>query len=214
MPFNTTAKNVMLDALDESATQITHVGAHTLTDPGTGTNANSGEVIGGSYARVAATWAAAASEQKSNSGVLTIEIPAGTTVGFITGWNASSGNTNNYRGYWPVNGSARAFATVDSSGVTNNAVQSAAHGLSNDDRVMVCNVLGTSLPTGLTQGTIYYVVNTATDTFKLSTTSGGSAVDITAQGALYWQKVVPETFASAGQITIAANQLVLDATGV
>lgn len=59
MPFNIAAKNVMLDALDESATQITHIGAHTVTDPGTGADANSGEATGGSYARQAVTWAAA-----------------------------------------------------------------------------------------------------------------------------------------------------------
>jgi len=40
MPFNTPAKNVMLDSLDESATQITHIAIFTLADPGTGTDAN------------------------------------------------------------------------------------------------------------------------------------------------------------------------------
>lgn len=214
MPLNATSKNAMLDALDESATQITHVGAFTLTDPGTGTNANSGEVAGGSYARQSVTWAAASSEQKANSNAITIPIPAATTVGFLVGYNASTGNTNNYRGYWPLNGAARGFGTVDSAGVTADAIQSAAHGLSNDDRVMVMNVLGASLPTGLTEGTIYYVVSVATDTFELSATSGGASVNITAQGSLYWQKVIPETFASAGEITIAIGQLVLDLTGV
>lgn len=198
----------MLDAIG-----ITHVGVHTLTDPGTGTNANSGEASGGSYARVSVTNAAASGAQKSNSGALTIEVPAG-TYGFLTFWNAGSGNTNNYKGYLPINGSARAFATVDSAGVTADAVQSAAHGLSNDDRVMVLNVLGTSLPAGLTEGTIYYVVSVATDTFELSATSGGASVNITGQGQLYWQKIVPETFASAGQFTVAIGQLVHDLTGV
>lgn len=214
MPFNDASKNVMLDALDESATQVTHIGAFTLTDPGTSTNANSGEVSGGSYARQAVTWGAAASGQKTNSAALTIPIPASTTVGYLVGYNASTGNSSNYRCYWPLNGTARAFGTVDSAGVTNDAIQSAAHGLANDTRVMVMNVLGTSLPAGLTEGTVYYVVSTATDTFKLSTTSGGAAVNITGQGQVYWQALIPEVFASAGEITVAIGQLVLDLTGV
>lgn len=213
MPFNDPSKNVMLDALDEGASQITHVGAHTLTDPGTGTNANAGEAAGGSYARVAVTFGAAASGQKANTGALTIEVPAG-TYGFLTLYNASSGNTNNYRGYVPINGTARGFGTVDSAGVTADAIQSAGHGLADGDRVMVMNVLGESLPTGLTEGTIYHVVTSATNTFELSLTAGGASVDLTGQGELYWQKVIPETFASPGQITVAVGALVLDLIGV
>lgn len=213
MPFNDPAKNVMLDALDEAATQITHIGAHTLTDPGTGTNANSGEAAGGSYARVAVTWAAAASAAKANSGALLIDVPVG-TYGFLTFWNASTGNTNNYRGYAPINGTVRGFGTVDSAGATADAIQSAGHGLSDTDRVMVMNVLGESLPTGLTEGVIYFVVTSATNTFELSLTSGGASVDITGQGELYWQKIIPETYASPGQISVAISALILDLLGV
>lgn len=215
MPFNDAAKNVMLDALDESATQITHVGVHTLTDPGTNTNANSGEATGGSpaYGRQPVTWGAAAAGQKSNTGSLTFDVPAG-TYGFLTFWNASTGNTNNYRGYAPINGTIKGFGEVDSTDVTNDTITSSGHGLSNGDRVMVFNVFSESLPTGLTEGTVYFVVGAATDTFQVSTTSGGSAVNITAGGELYFQKGLPETFASQGQITVAAGALTLDLTGV
>lgn len=215
MPFNDTAKNVALDALDESATQITHVGVHTLTDPGTGTNANAGEATGGTpaYARQAVTWGAAASGQKTNSGALTFDLPAG-TYGYFTYFNASTGNTNNYRGYAPFGGSPKGFATVDSAGVTSNTIQSAAHGLADNDRVMAFNVFAESLPTGLTEGTVYHVVGSTTNTFQLSTTSGGSAVDITGQGEMFFQKVIPETFGAQGQITVAIGALVLDATGM
>lgn len=213
MPFNDPSKNAMLDALDESASQITHVGCHTLTDPGTGTNALSGEASGGSYARVAVTWGAAASGQKANTGALTIEVPAG-TYGFLTYYNASTGNTNNYRGYAPINGSTKGFGTVDSAGVTADAIQSAAHGLSDNDRVMVFNTFAESLPAGLTEGTIYHVVSSATDTFEVSTTSGGASVNLAGQGELFFQKIIPETFASPGQISVAIGALVLDLTGI
>lgn len=216
MPFNTTAKHVMLDALDESSTQITHVAVWTLTDPGTGTNATGTEAAGGSpaYARQAVTWGAAASEVKQNTGTLTFDLPAG-TYGFLCFFNASTGNTSNFRGYAPINGTVRGFGTVDTT-LTNDQILSPAHGLANTDRVMLFNVLGTALPTGVSEGTVYFVVNAATDTFKVSTTSGGAAVDLTGVGGgeLYFEKVIPETFASQGQLTVAVSALTLDLTGI
>jgi hypothetical protein len=216
MPFNTTAKHVMLDALDESVTQITHVGVHQLTDPGTGTNATGTEATGGSpaYARQAVTWGAAAAEVKQNTNAITIDLPAG-TYGFITFWNANTGNTNNYRGYAPINGTVRGFFSVDTT-LTNDQFLSPGHGLSDGDRVLLFNVLGTALPTGVSEGTVYFVVNSAANTFKVSTTSGGAAVDLTAVGGGegYFEKIIPETFGAQGQLTIAASALTLDLTGV
>ena len=215
MPFNDLARNAALDGLDESATAgIKYVGVHQLTDPGTGATANAGEASGGSpaYQRVAVTWAPAANGQKVNSNSLTIDVPAG-TYGFLTFWNAQTGNTGTeYRGYVPLNGTVKGFGTVDSAGVTSDAIQSAAHGLADGDRVMVFNVFSESLPAGLTEGTIYYVVSATTDTFKVSLTQGGAAVNITSQGELYWQRIIPETFGAQGQITVAPGALVLDAS--
>src|SRR5918992_1549256 len=214
MPFNAAAKHQMLDALDETAVTptvlITHIGVHTLTDPGTGTNANAGEATGGTppYARQAVTWGAAASEAKGNTNALTIPVPAG-TYGFLTMWNAATGNTNNYRGYAPFGGAAarRGFFSVDTT-LTNDQVFSRGHGMSDGDRVMLMAVLSEALPTGLAEGTIYFVVQSTTDAFKVSTTSGGAAVDITAVGGGegYWQQVIPETFGADGSVTVAAGQ--------
>lgn len=224
MPFNDASKNVMLDALDESATQITHVGINTLvtapptdTTPGTGTNAAATEATGGSpaYARQAVTWSAAASGVKQNSGALTFDVPAG-TYGFFTYWNASSGNTNNYRGYAPFGGASavKGFGVCDATDVTNNTITSNGHGLSNGDRVIVFNVFAESLPAGLTEGAAYFVVGAATDTFQVSNSSGGAAIDITGQGELFFQRVIPEVFGAQGQITVAINALSLDATAM
>lgn len=55
-----------------------------------------------------------------------------------------------------------------------------AHGLSNGEVVLVQST-GT-LPGGLSASTRYYVINQATNTFQLSATSGGSAIDITSNG--------------------------------
>jgi hypothetical protein len=208
----------MLDALDESATQITHVGIHTLTDPGTGTNANAGEATGGSpaYARQAVTWGAAASGQKTNTNALTFDLASG-TYGFFTFFNASTGNTSNYRGYSSFGGATalKGFFSIDTT-LTNDQFLSVAHGMSDGDRVVLYNVFAESLPTGVTEGTIYFIVNSTANTFKVSTTSGGAAVDITAVGGGegYWQRVIAETFGAQGQLTVAIGALVLDATAM
>jgi hypothetical protein len=216
VPFNLPAKNVMLDGIDESiAAGIKYVGVGDVSDPGTGTNYAGTEATGGSpaYARQAVTFGAAASGQKSNSGALTIDVAAG-NYGVLLFFNTLTGNSNSYLGYAPINGTVKGFGETDSTGVTNDTITSSGHGLSNTDRVQVFNVFAESLPAGLTEGTIYYVVSAATDTFKVSLTSGGAAVDITGQGECFFQKVIPETFGSQGQITVAVGALVLDGTGI
>ncbi|MER7212456.1 hypothetical protein ABT340_35835 [Streptosporangium sp. NPDC000239] len=217
MPFNDLGKNKALDGLDESVSgAITHIGVGNLTDPGTGTNYAGTEATGGSpaYARQAVTWGAASGGQKANSGALTFDVPAG-SYGFLLLFNASSGNTNTYLGYLPLNGSVKGFFSVDTT-LTNDQLLSVAHGLADGDRVQLFNVFSESLPTGLTEGTVYYVVGSTTNTFKVSATFGGSAVDITAVGGGegFFQRVVPEVFGSQGQITVAIGALVLDATGI
>ncbi len=219
MPFNLTAKHVMLDALDETATQITHVGIHQLgTDPGMGANAAGTEATGGSpaYARQAVAWGAAATEQKSNTGALTFDVPGG-TYSYFTLWNAATGNTNNYRGYIPFGGASalKGFFSINTT-LTADQILSVGHGMANGDRVVLYSVFAETLPTGLTEGTAYFVVGAAADTFQVSLTSGGAAVDITAAGGGegYWQRMVPETFGAQGQITAAVGALVLDLSGV
>lgn len=221
MPFNDTAGNVMLDALDEGVTQITHVGIHQLgTDPGQATNATGTEATGGSpaYARQPVTWGAAAARQKSNTNAFTFDVPAG-TYAYFTFWNVVTlgANTGNYRGYAPFMGATplKGFFSTDPT-LANNQFFSVAHGLADGDRVILYNVFAESLPTGVAEGTVYYVVNSAANTFKVSATLGGAAVPLTAVGGGegHWARVVPEVFGSQGQITVAAGQLVLDNTGI
>lgn len=61
---------------------------HTASPGTTGAN----EVVGGSYARVATTWSAAASSARAGSAV-TINVPAGTTITHFGIWSAVSGGT-------------------------------------------------------------------------------------------------------------------------
>lgn len=196
MPLTATGRNSILTS---GASAITHLGALTALTPT--------EASGGSYARQAITFAAAASGIRDNNAQIVIPIPASTTVVAVSGYDAStSGNMLAYGGI----GSSllKGVGTVITA--AGDAISSNGHGLVNTDRVMVFTVAGESLPTGLAATTLYFVVGATTDSFQLSLTSGGAAVDITALGDLGWAKTVPETFSSAGNLTIATGAYDLD----
>lgn len=58
-----------------------------------------------------------------------------------------------------------------------------AHGFNNGDKVQITAAsLNTNIPGGTTFGTDYYIVGATADTFQVSTTVGGAAVDITSTG--------------------------------
>lgn len=202
MPLTTAGRNALLDS---GKTAFTHAGA--FTDVGTT------EVSGGSYASQAITWAAAGSGVVATSAQLTIPIPAGTTVQTVGDFSAlSAGSIYAYAGYHST-APAKGVATVLSSSDT---FTSYAHGLTTDDRVFFWPVNGEALPTGLSATTLYFVRSTGltTDAFTVATTSGGAAVDITVAngGEVGFQRTVPNTFASAGNLVIASGQHTLDAT--
>lgn len=219
MSFNNVAKGLMLDSLDESiAAGIKFVGVLQVGDPGLGTNFTGTEATGGSpaYARLGATFGAAASGQKANSASFAFDVAAGTYSHFLL-MNTLTGNSGSFLGAVPFGGASalKGVFSVDTN-MANDTFNAAGHGMSNGDRVQLYGGWSGALPTGtgLTAGALLYVVSAATDTFKLSLTSGGAAIDLTAAGSGegYWQRVVPETFAAQGQITVAIGALVLDAT--
>lgn len=67
------------------ATPITHIGL---------VNASGTELSGGTYARKAVTWAAAASGVKRPNANLVFDVPAGSTVGGWRGFTALTAGTN------------------------------------------------------------------------------------------------------------------------
>ena len=62
-----------------------------------------------------------------------------------------------------------------------DTITSTAHGLTDGQRVKLSST-GT-IPAGLSTSTVYYVRDSAPNTFKVSLTSAGSAVDITSAGS-------------------------------
>ena len=77
---------------------------------------------------------------------------------------------------WPVEPMHWQDATVANA---TDTITDAAHGLADDEQV---EVRAETLPGGLAKDTNYYVVSSATDTFKLSASQGGAAIDITSDG--------------------------------
>lgn len=168
----------------------------------------SNEVTGGSYARKAVTWTSPATGLVDNTAQITHDIPAGETAFCYGLWSAVTVGT--FYGILPRTGVGEglyAFGSVDAAGVTSNTIQSAGNGLSNSMRLLLSATVGGSLPTGLSSTVVYFVVGVATNTFQVSLTDGGSAVDISGQGQLFWQRVVPETFASAGTLVAEIGAL-------
>jgi hypothetical protein len=200
MPLNNTGRNALLST---GKGGITHVGA--LTD------VNTTEVAGGSYARQAVTWGTAASGKASNTGALSIPIPAGTTATVLGLYDAlSSGNLLGLVGLGSSGQLTQGVATVD----TADLFTSNGHGLTTDDRVFFSTVNGESLPTGLSATTLYFVLASGltANAFKVATTSGGTALDITVAGEVAFWKTVPNPFASAGNLTVAIGALNIDLT--
>lgn len=208
MRFADLAVQRMLNILDESGgagVGATHGSLHTAYSS-TGVN----EVTGGSpaYARKAATWGAAAARAKATTASMVFDIPASTSVAWIGFWDAVT--AGNFLGMTPNGGGIPESATVNSAGVTSNTFDAPSHGFVNTNTVVVWTVPGVGLPTGVSEGTVYFVVGSATDTFQLSLTSGGAAIDITAVGSCYVQRLVVETFGAQGTHTVSTATMSLD----
>lgn len=187
--FTDAAKNAMLDAEPS-----THISLHT---DWSATGAN--EVTGGSpaYARKAATWDAATGASAALAAAVTFDVPAGSTVRYAGRWDASTAGT--FLGMSALNGAETEFS-VD---LTANTIKQVAHGYANGDQVVF---LGGTPPGGLTEGTTYFVVSAATDTYQVAATAGGAAIDLTAEpaAACVASKLVPEMFGSQGTLQITA----------
>lgn len=200
MPLTDAGRNAQLDGLAAVAGFASlHSG-----DPST-TGAN--ELTGGSpaYARKAITYAAASGGTRANSAALTFDIPAATTVTHVGFWSAVTAGT--FYGWFPAGGFTPLAATLDA---TTDAFTSYAHGLANTNQVLVYDVQTAGLPTGFTEGTVYFVVSATTDTFQLSATSGGAAITVTTAAEVVVQRVLSEVFAAQGQYQVAIGALVLD----
>ncbi len=167
------------------------------------------EVTGSGYARLAIGTGqfgnAAASGSIANTVVCVF--PVATTnysadvIGFAV-YNASTAGTALRKSYL-TSGSYRTFTGLN----TGDVNTAPGHTFVNTDKVIVLTQAGTALPAGYTQGTIYFVVGVAGNTFQLALTSGGAAVAITADGGGKIMKIAPLTVLSGGTVAFGVGTL-------
>lgn len=209
MGLKNAAKNRMLDQLagnTASGSPITHAGLHTGLPATTGN-----ELTGGSpaYARKALTWEAAAGTELAGSldltSTYTFDVAAGSSVFGVGFWTASTAGTVMADGPAGGAGGLKPFMVDD---ISTDGLDAPAHGFSDGQTVIV---IGTSLPTGLSEGVAYFVRDSTTNFLKLAATSGGAAIDLTAVGSGFLQRIVVETFGGQGtyQLTDADIAILL-----
>lgn len=174
--------------LDELATLVDEVSVHDGYPSTSGAN----EIAG--TTRQAITWNVAASGSLDNNANPVFTIPAGEEVHWIGLWTDAGAV---YRGCVPAGGGAPKPVIGDDA---TDVLTSDNHGFADGDSVVFW---GDALPTGLAEGTRYYVRDSATDSFKVSATVGGSAIDLTTDGVGFAQKYVPEVFGGEGSYTVS-----------
>lgn len=183
---------------------------NTITHAGLANSAGV-ELTGGSpaYARQTVTWNSPSGGTDDQTVDRIFDVPASSEVARVLVRGALSGGTD--YGYGWIGGFPAQIGTV---AAANDTVLSYAHGLPTGGRVGFHPFSAGGLPTGLTEGTLYYVINASTDTFQVSTTSGGAAVNVTANGECAFQQCAPETFTQQGTFKIPAGSLDLEARGL
>lgn len=198
MPLSVTAGNGLLSQWDTAYASFASL--HTAYSA-TGAN----EVSGGTYARVAVTFGAPSGEVMTLTGTpYTLNVPASTTVAYVGFWSALTSGT--FGGMFPA-GSASAFAFAAPS--STSTLLAPGSGYTSNQQVTVFATGGSTLPTGLTAGTIYFVKSPSGDSFQLSATTGpGSAITLSSDGSGIVQGIAPEVFGSAGTFTLTSGSVI------
>jgi hypothetical protein len=197
--LTTAAKNAALDAL-----LPVDVSLHTAYS-----SSGANEVTGGSpaYARRAITFSAASSGTKSSSSTPTFDVPASTEVRFLGLWGL--GSPSQFLGMFALGGSEKEIIGI-TLGSPEGILIVPSHGYSNGNKVVF---YGGTPPTGLTEGTVYYVISASTDTFSVSATEGGAGIPLTGypDGEVKVSKIVPESFGSQGTLQVSSASIAMNA---
>lgn len=184
--------NIADNAASSPLTNL-YASLHTA-DPGAGGAQTTSEAAYTNYARVAVA--------RSGSGftVSGQSVTLAATVNFAAG---AVGDTDVLT-YWAIGTASSGTGKVLYSGpigtyqgmgtalaATEYLTLPGITGVANGDRIAVFAPPGGSLPTGLTSGTLYYAISVSGNQLQLSTSSGGSAVNVTADGQFICYKVTP-----------------------
>jgi len=180
--FQATAIANIADNAGTSPLTNLYVSLHTA-DPGEGGSQTTSEAAYTGYARVAVArtsggWTVTANAVENAAAITFGQCTAGseTLTHFAVGTSASGAGKILY------SGNLGASVQGPFTAATNDNITIPGHTLIVDDRVAFYPAFGSSLPTGITEGTLYWVKTSATDVITISTTQGGGTLDITAVG--------------------------------
>lgn len=156
------------------------------------------------YGRKQGTFAAASDGVRALSSSLQFNVYTSITVRWITRNNAETGGTQ--LSVQPNGGSEKVFSVVGT-----DTIRCPAHGYANSTGPAPSLVVfyGDGLPTGLTAGQTYHVVNAQTDTFQVATSAGGSAItNISTQPGVKCRlsKLVEAAYSGQGVFTLNTFQ--------
>lgn len=162
--------------------------------------------------RPAITWGAAANtsptggRQRANTNLISMPTNGGADSFAIAwgAWSAATGGVLKAIGF--LDAKAPIVGLVDD--ISTETILAAGHGMANDQRVFCMAAPGAVLPAGLAENTAYFVVSSATDSFKVSTTQGGAAVNITAKGAALFMPYTSQTIAAGATPQLAIGAVV------
>lgn len=193
-----------------------HISLHTA-DPGEAGTQLSSEAAYGAYARVAVArdtvgWTVTANKvenaalvafpQRDNAGSETL-------THFGIGTDATGAGNLLYSAPLALLDSVP--FTVNAAGFAAEDIVAPGHTFLLNDQVVFITVIGGTLPTGLTAGTVFHVITPGltADQFRVSATVGGSAVNITTIGSGRVQEVLQKVVTENDTPQFAAGVLIV-----
>jgi hypothetical protein len=160
-----------------------YFGIHTA-DPGEAGDQTTNECNYGGYARVAVARSGAGFTVTGNNVVNAAIIPfPACTSGANSATHWSVGTSPSGVGKILYKGAlGTAIAGPFTGKASTDAITIPGHTLAIDDRVAFFPSAQSSLPTGITEGTLYFVKTVTGNDITIAATSGGTVIDITADG--------------------------------
>jgi len=216
--LTTTFRDAILNTLDSGGADLTK-GTHYAGLLTAVSGFRAGTVTEASYTgygtRPAITLGAAGNtsptggRQRANSAAVTFPQNTGSNQDVIAWGLYTAATAGTLRGIGFLDADPPIFGVANDTSTED--IIAPAHGLSADQRVFVLAAPGAVIPTGLAEDTAYYVLATGltTDSFRLSTSSGGSAVNITAKGAALFMPYTAVTVAAGATPEFSIGALVI-----
>lgn len=167
---------------------------------------------GGNYVRATQNAWTIASNQVSNSS--TVTFPTATVAYTAYSWfvcDAGAGDAE-IVAFGPLQDTAEDAQVATAQDGATDKFFAIAHGYSDNDPIMLEAIPGQSLPTGASEGTIYYVVNSDATSFQIETSIGGGAVNLTADGMALVNRVDPKQVGVNDTPSFATDALVAKLT--